>query len=85
MWTGAVYLVGVAGHGTPDIGILENDPLCKDLGDADVWLGTGDVIFHLKASVPYNWNKETIHFYKLKWHKHNIHILGTSKSVVIAS
>jgi hypothetical protein len=46
--------VGVAGHGTPDIGILENDPLCKDLGDADVLLGTGDVIFHLKASVPYN-------------------------------
>lgn len=57
--------MGVAGHGTPDIGILEKDPLCKDLGEADVWLGTGDVIFHLKVSVPYNWNEVTIHFYKL--------------------
>ena len=46
IWTGAVYRVGVAGHGTPDMGILEQVPLCSDLGETDDWLGPGDVIVH---------------------------------------
>lgn len=34
IWTGAVYRVGVAGHGTPDI-LLVKLPFCACTGDGD--------------------------------------------------